>query len=188
MRTHFLGSLEAAASDPRSRLRVVATLRADFYDRPLLYRGFAELFKSRVEAVVPLSAEELERAISGPTKRVDVSLEPGLVAAMLADVAEEPGALPLLEYALTELFERRDGRVLYLEAYRAIGGVSGALGRRAEELFAELNDGGKEAARQLFLRLVALGEGAEDTRRRAPRSEIASLDVDQDAMTTVIDS
>ncbi len=53
VRTHFLGSLEAAANDPRSRLRVVVTLRADFYDRPLLYRGFAELFKSRVEAVVP---------------------------------------------------------------------------------------------------------------------------------------
>ena len=127
-RTHFLGSLEAAVTDPHSRLRVVVTLRADFYDRPLLYRGFAELFKSRVEAVVPLSAEELERAISGPAKRVDVSLEPGLVAAMLADVAEEPGALPLMEYALTELFERRDGRVLFLEAYREIGGVSGALG------------------------------------------------------------
>ncbi len=149
VRTHFLGSLEAAANDPRSRLRVVATLRADFYDRPLMYRGFAELFKSRVEAVIPLSAEEVERAISGPAKRVDVSLEPGLVAAMLADVAEEPGALPLLEYALTELFERRDGRVLFLEAYREIGGVSGALGRRAEELFAELDDrrqGGRAAA------------------------------------------
>ena len=188
VRTHFLGSLEAAANDPRSRLRVVATLRADFYDRPLMYRGFAELFKSRVEAVIPLSAEEVERAISGPAKRVDVSLEPGLVAAMLADVAEEPGALPLLEYALTELFERRDGRVLFLEAYREIGGVSGALGRRAEELFAELDDSGKEAVRQLFLRLVALGEGTEDTRRRAPRSEIASLDIDQNEMTTVIDT
>ena len=167
---------------------MIVTLRADFYDRPLLYRGFAELFKSRVEAVVPLSAEELERAISGPAKRVDVSLEPGLVAAMLADVAEEPGALPLMEYALTELFERRDGRTLFLEAYRQIGGVSGALGRRAEELYADLDDVGQEAARQLFLRLVALGEGTEDTRRRAPRSEIASLDVDQDAMTTVIDA
>ena len=76
VRTHFLGSLEAAATDPRSRLRVVATLRADFYDRPLLYRGFADLFKSRVEAVVPLSAEELERAISGPAERVDVSSSP----------------------------------------------------------------------------------------------------------------
>ena len=150
--------------------------------------GFAELFKSRVEAVVPLSAEELERAISGPAKRVDVSLEPGLVAAMLADVAEEPGALPLMEYALTELFERRDGRTLFLEAYRQIGGVSGALGRRAEELYAELDDDGKEAARQLFLRLVALGEGTEDTRRRVPRAEVASLDVDQQAMATVLDT
>jgi WD40 repeat protein/class 3 adenylate cyclase len=187
VRAHFLGSLEAVASDPHSRLRIVATLRADFYDRPLLYRGFAELFKSRVEAVIPLSAEELERAISGPAKRVDVSLEPGLVAAMLADVAEEPGALPLMEYALTELFERRDGRVLSLDAYREIGGVSGALGRRAEELFAELDDDGKEAAHQLFLRLVALGEGTEDTRRRVFRSEVSSLDVNQQAMAAVID-
>jgi WD40 repeat protein/class 3 adenylate cyclase len=187
VRTHFLGSLEAAASDPHNRLRIVATLRADFYDRPLLYRGFAELFKSRVEAVIPLSAEELEQAISGPAKRVDVSLEPGLVAAMLADVAEEPGALPLMEYALTELFERRDGRVLSRDAYREIGGVSGALGRRAEELFAELDDDGKEAAHQLFLRLVALGEGTEDTRRRVFRSEVSSLDVNQQAMAAVID-
>jgi WD40 repeat protein/class 3 adenylate cyclase len=187
-RSHFLGSLEAAAaSDPHSRLRIIVTLRADFYDRPLLYRGFAELFKSRVEAVIPLSAEELERAISGPAKRVDVSLEPGLIAAMLADVAEEPGALPLMEYALTELFERRDGRVLSLDAYREIGGVSGALGRRAEELYAELNDDGKEAAHQLFLRLVALGEGTEDTRRRVFRSEVSSLDVNQQAMAAVID-
>jgi WD40 repeat protein/class 3 adenylate cyclase len=188
VRVHFLGSLENAVRDPRSRLRVVTTLRADFYDRPLLYRGFAELFKSRVEAVIPLSAEELERAISGPAKRVDVSLEPGLVAAVLADIAEEPGALPLMQYALTELFERRDGRTLSLEAYREIGGVSGALGRRAEELYAELDDGGREAAHQLFLRLVTLGEGTEDTRRRVPRSEVASLDVDQHAMTAVLDA
>ena len=188
VRTHFLGSLEAAATDPHSRLRVVATLRADFYDRPLLYRGFAELFRSRVEAVIPLSPDELERAISGPAKRVDVSLEPSLIAAMLTDVAEEPGALPLMEYALTELFDRRDGRVLTLATYRGLGGVSGALGRRAEELHDGLDAEGREAARQLFLRLVALGEGSEDTRRRAPRSEFASLDVDQRAMSTVLDA
>jgi WD40 repeat protein/class 3 adenylate cyclase len=187
-RTQFLDSVGAAVTDPHSRLRVVATLRADFYDRPLLYRGFAELFTSRVEAVIPLAPDELERAISGPAKRVDVSLEPGLVAAMLADVAEEPGALPLMQYALTELFDRRDGRVLTLEAYRRIGGVSGALGRRAEELYDELTDEAKEAARQLFLRLVALGEGAEDTRRRAGRAEIMSLDVDEKPLTIVIDA
>lgn len=187
-RTHFLESIEVAATDQRSRLRVVATLRADFYDRPLMYRGFADLFKSRVEALVPLSAEEIERALTGPAKRVDHSLEPGLVAAMLGDIAEEPGALPLMEYALTELFERRDGRVLTLAAYRDIGGVSGALGRRAEELYEALPDEGREAARQLFLRLVTLGEGTEDTRRRAFRSEVTSLDLDQKALTEVLDT
>jgi WD40 repeat protein/class 3 adenylate cyclase len=187
-RTHFLESLEAAVTDPHSRLRVVITLRADFYDRPLLYRGFAELLSSRVEAVVPLSPEELERAISGPARRVDVRLEHGLVAEMLAEVADEPGALPLLQYALTELFERREDSVLSLEAYRAIGGVSGALGRRAEELYAEHDAVGKEAARQLLLRLVSLGEGTEDTRRPVPRSEVVSLDVDRQAMTAVIDA
>jgi WD40 repeat protein/class 3 adenylate cyclase len=186
-RTHFLGSIEAAVTDPHSRLRVVATLRADFYDRPLRYRGFAELFTSRVEAVVPLSPDELERAISGPAKRADVTLEPGLVAAMLGDVAEEPGALPLMEYALTELYERRDGRILTLDSYRELGGVSGALGRRAEELYSGLNEEGQEAAHQLFLRLVALGEGMQDTRRRVHRAEVASLDIDEKAMTTAID-
>ena len=187
-RRHFLGSLEAAVSDPHSRLRVVVTLRADFYDRPLRYRGFADLFAARVESLVPLSAEQLEQVITKPAERADVSLEPGLVAAMLADVAEEPGALPLLEYALTELFERREGRMLTLGAYREIGGVSGALGRRAEEIYDGLDDAGKNAARQLFLHLVALGEGTEDTRRRVSRAEITSLDLDQQAMSWVIET
>jgi hypothetical protein len=102
-------------------------------------------------------------------------LEKGLVPAAVSDVADQPGALPLLQYALTELFERREGRMLTNEAYQAIGGVLGALGRRAEEVYAGLDDEGEAAARQLFLRLVTLGEGAEDTRRRVPRSELASI-------------
>ncbi|HET6714268.1 MAG TPA: adenylate/guanylate cyclase domain-containing protein [Actinomycetota bacterium] len=188
VRRHFLASLEAAVSDPHSRLRVVVTLRADFYDRPLRYRGFADLFAARVESLVPLSAEQLEQVITKPAERADVSLESGLVAAMLADVAEEPGALPLLEYALTELFERREGRMLTLGAYREIGGVSGALGRRAEEIYDGIDGAGKDAARQLFLHLVALGEGTEDTRRRVSRAEITSLDLDQQAMSWVIET
>ena len=97
-------------ADPQSRLRVVTTLRADFYDRPLLYSGFAELMRDHVEAVVPLLPSEFERAISGPVERVGAALEPGLLSELIADVADEPGALPLLQYALTELYERRDGK------------------------------------------------------------------------------
>jgi WD40 repeat protein/DNA-binding SARP family transcriptional activator len=187
-RTRLLALLEAAVRDPHARLRVVATLRADFYDRPLLYRGFAELMRDHVEAVVPLAPEEFERAISAPAERVDLTLEPGLVSEMVADVANAPGALPLLQYTLTELFEQREGRVLTHASYRAIGGVSGALAGRADELYSGLDQVGKQAARQLFLRLVTLGEGAEDARRRVERTELASLDVDQAAMAAAIDA
>ena len=76
-RTHFLAILERAVADPHSRLRVVTTLRADFYDRPLLYSGFAELLRDYVEALVPLTPDEFERAIAGPAERVGVDARAG---------------------------------------------------------------------------------------------------------------
>jgi WD40 repeat protein/class 3 adenylate cyclase len=185
-RTHFLALLERAVTDPHARLRVVVTLRADFYDRPLLYSGFAELLRDYVEALVPLRAEEFERAIAGPAERVGAKFEPGLLSELVTDVSDEPGALPLLQYALTELYERREGSTLTSDAYRAIGGVSGALAGRAEEIYAGLGEPAQEASRQLFLRLVTLGEGAEDTRRRVERTELASMEVDQDALADAI--
>jgi WD40 repeat protein len=107
---------------------------------------------------------------------------------MVADVAGEPGALPLLQYALTELFERRQDHALTLQSYREIGGVSGAVAARAEELYEAASDAGREAAQQLFLRLVTLGEGTEETRRRVARAELDSLEVDQAALEQVIDA
>lgn len=185
-RTQFLALLERAVGDPHARLRVVVTLRADFYDRPLLYSGFAELLRDYVEALVPLRPEEFERAIAGPAEQVGARFEPGLLSELVTDVADEPGALPLLQYALTELYERREGATLTADAYRAIGGISGALAGRAEEIYAGIGERAQEAARQLFLRLVTLGEGAEDTRRRVERTELASMEVDQDALEEAI--
>jgi WD40 repeat protein/class 3 adenylate cyclase len=185
-RTQFLALLERAVTDPHARLRVVVTLRADFYDRPLLYSGFAELLRDYVEALVPLKAEEFERAIAGPAERVGAKFEPGLLSELVSDVSNEPGALPLLQYALTELYERREGSTLTRDAYRATGGVSGALAGRAEEIYMGLGEPAREASRQLFLRLVTLGEGAEDTRRRVERTELASMEVDQGALAEAI--
>jgi WD40 repeat protein/serine/threonine protein kinase/DNA-binding XRE family transcriptional regulator len=170
-RAHFLASLVAAVTDTRSRIRVVITLRADFYDRPLLYTALGELIRARTEVILPLTADDLEQAIASPARRAGLALEPGLVAAIVKDVGEQPGALPLLQYALTELFERRDGRTLTLAAYRESGSVSGALARRADEIYAGLTEQQQEATRQLFLRLISLGEGTEDTRRRVRVSE-----------------
>jgi WD40 repeat protein/DNA-binding SARP family transcriptional activator len=187
VRVRFLSILEHAVRDPQSRVRVVATLRADFYDRPLVYRGFAELLRSRIETVLPLSPEELERAIVAPAQRVGVRLEEGLLTRIVADVVDEPGGLPLLQYALTELHERRDGATLTSASYGLIGGISGALAQRAESIYAGLGEGGGEAVRQLFLRLVTLDEAA-DTRRRVDRAELESLDVDQGELALAVDA
>ncbi len=71
-RTHFLDLLYTAVTEPRSRVRVIITLRADFYDRPLHYPDFGELVRSRMETLLPLSAQELERAISKPAERAGI--------------------------------------------------------------------------------------------------------------------
>jgi WD40 repeat protein len=177
-REHLLQNLYAAVTEPRSPVRVVITLRADFYDRPLMHPDVGRLMREHTEVVLPLSAEELADAIRKPAEQAGAELEAGLVTAMVADVAEQPGALPMLQYALTELFERREERTLTRQAYAEIGGVSGALARRAEEVYAGLGETAQATARQIFLRLVTLGEGVEDTRRRVLRAELESITVD----------
>ncbi len=187
-RLHFLNSLHAALTDPRGRLWVIMTLRADFYDRPLLYERFAALLKTRSEVVLPLSVDELTRAIVQPAAHVGVSVESDVLAALLKDVGEQPGTLPLLQYTLTELFERRRGNQLTLENYRASGGLSGTLARRADELYESLEPAAQETVRQLFLRLVSLGEGVEDTRRRVLTSELVAPAEAEQALDEVLDT
>jgi WD40 repeat protein/serine/threonine protein kinase/two-component SAPR family response regulator len=174
-RNHFLESLYVALTALRTPLRVIITLRADFYDRPLQVQPLADLFKQNTELVLPLNRDELLAAVQEPGRRAGVGFEEGLLPAIVADVEAQPGTLPLLQYALTELFENRRGRLLTRQAYGELGGVPGALARRADELFLGLSRGQQAAARQLFLRLVTLGEGVEDTRRRVPLAEINQL-------------
>ncbi len=174
-RQQFLDVIMSAVNVKDSPIKIIATLRADFYDRPLLYQGFGELIRARTELVLPLNDEELAETISGPANRVGAKLEDGLVEAIIADVREQPGALPLLQYALTELFERREGALLTGAAYEDIGGTLGALAKRAEEVYRRFNEAGQNMARQMFLRLVTLGEGQEDTRRRILQTELLTL-------------
>jgi WD40 repeat protein/DNA-binding SARP family transcriptional activator len=185
-RRQFLAALEVLITDERSRVRVIATLRADFFDRPLDHPSFGELFKTTLVPVTPPSAESLGLAISRPARSVGLDLEPGLVGEIIADVQDEPGGLPLLQYALTELFQQREDDQLTIAAYRRTGGVIGALSTRAEELYQGLSPGGKAAARQLFLRLVTVDEETDDTRRRVSQLELEGLDVDREQLDTVL--
>jgi WD40 repeat protein/DNA-binding SARP family transcriptional activator len=188
MRRRFLAGLTALAADPRSLVRVLVTLRADFFDHPLLYPEFGELLRAGVVAVAAPSEDELAEAIERPARRVGVRYEGGLVSQIVADVRDQPGALPLLQYALTELFAARASDTLTLEGYVATGGVVGALGRRAEDLYARLRPPAQGACRQIFLRLVGADPTAHDTRRRVRRSELRQLELDPDAVEEVLAS
>ena len=184
----FLEALRVASVDPESRVVVIGTLRADVYDRPLGYARFGDLLASATQAIPPLTPDELEQVIRRPAERVGIRVEPGLVAAMIADVTHQPGGLPLVEYALTELFEHRADDRLTLNAYEEIGGVAGALSARAERLYRDLDHGSRDAVRQVFLRMVALGEGTHDALRRIDRSELELLGGQKGTIEAVLDA
>ena len=111
--------------------------------------------------------DELRRAIELPARRAGLRVEPSLVAALIGDVADEPGGLPLLSTTLLELWEGRSGRTLREASYAASGGVSGAVARLAERAYRRLSEPQRERARAILLRLSDAEEAAP-VRRRVP--------------------
>ena len=120
---------------------VVIALRADFYGRCAEYPALSRLLASNHVLVGPMQPEELRRAVVCPAQRVGLSVEDELVEAIVDDVEDAPGALPLLSTALLELWQRRDGPPpAALASYERTGGVRGAVARLAEDAFDHLDD------------------------------------------------
>jgi DNA-binding SARP family transcriptional activator/WD40 repeat protein len=174
-RDRLLAGLAQAVDDPGSALRVVATVRADFFDRPLQDATIGALVAAGTLGVTPLSAAELLEAVVEPAGRLGVQFAPGLAAELVADVVGRPASLPLLQFALTELYDRRDDTTVTTAAYRAVGGVAGAVSRRADEVYVCLGEDDQRAAHELFTRLVAVGERGTHTRRRVRLGELAHV-------------
>jgi DNA-binding SARP family transcriptional activator/WD40 repeat protein/tRNA A-37 threonylcarbamoyl transferase component Bud32/type II secretory pathway predicted ATPase ExeA len=177
-RDQFLRLLASTVTDEESNVRVLLTVRADFLDRPLRHPEFGELLRSGTVLVSAPTDADMREIIQRPASGVGVDFEPGLVERIVGEVHGEAGALPLVEFALTELFDQRESDLLTLGAYESTGGVTGALGRRAEDVLTTLDVGTKEVARQVFMRLVTPGEDGRDTRNRVRVSELTSLGVD----------
>ena len=171
----FLAGVMHAVSAPDSRLRVVATLRADFYDRPLAFQPLATVVSDSTVTTAAMSPADLEAAIVEPAERTGGRVERSLVAELVSAVVDEAAALPALQYTLYELAERSPTKRLELAAYRELGGVGGAIASRAERLYSSLDDGERVAVRRMFERLVVVGAEGEPTRRRAARTELSNL-------------
>ena len=178
-RAAFAAALVAAADDPDQRVVVVLAIRADFYGRCAEHRALAAQISANQVLVGPMSREELGRAIELPAKRAGLRVEPQLVSALIDDVADQPGGLPLLSTALLELWEERSGRTLREASYAASGGVSGAVARLAERAYRRLTEPQRERARAILLRLSDAEETAP-VRRRVPLAELET-ERDEDA-------
>ncbi len=154
---------------------ILATVRADFLDRLLAHLRFARLLENGLLLITPLEDYEVRDVIVRPATSVGTTVEPDLIAAAVREVANRSTALPLLEYTLTDLYDRAGGRPLTLEAFQTAGGLGGSLVKRAEELYEQLDVEAKETARQVFLRLVTLTDEGEPMRRRLPSASLEGL-------------
>jgi WD40 repeat protein/class 3 adenylate cyclase len=178
-RRAFADNLLYAAKAEGGATTVLIALRADFYDHLSPYVALREAVAKQQEYLGPMSADELRLAIEEPARRGGWQFVPGLVDLMLQDVGAgadqepEPGALPLLSHALLETWKRRRGNRMTLRGYNEAGGVRGAIAQTAENVFRHvLTPQQQPIARSIFLRLTELGEGTQDTRRRAAVSEL----------------
>ncbi|WP_406051001.1 hypothetical protein [Streptomyces virginiae] len=195
-RREFLSLLSALAapgdSGTAAAALVVYGLRSDFYTQCANYPELRTTLQNDQVLVGPLSEDGLREAILYPAQDVGLEIEPGLIELLLQDLGVsardrspssatgaggpgryEAGRLPLLAHALRATWQQ-NGSILTVDGYRATGGIHHAIATTAEARFNKLDPPGMQTARELFLRLVKIGDGVDDTRRRVPHTELLS--------------
>ncbi|MFI6499214.1 hypothetical protein [Nonomuraea typhae] len=164
--------LEAAAGlCARPGLTVLA-VRADFLGRCAGHPALRPALERGQVVTGPMTPGELRAAIERPAAAAGLRLEPGLAELLLRDLGAEAGRLPLLSHALLATWQQRRRDVLTVAGYRQTGGIHGALAATADDVLASLPE--PEAAKAVFLRLVHVGDGTDDTRRRVTRTQLAA--------------
>ena len=169
-------AVRAGQDEDNHIFSLAITLRADFVGQALAHRPFADALQDNDVKLGPMTREELAQVIEKPAQMHGIHFEPHLVERILDDVGHEPGNLPLLEFALTLLWEKRTSHLLTHVAYEEIGQVEGALARYADEIYNALSPVNQKRARKVFTQMVRPGEGTEDTRRVATQRELDMTD------------
>jgi WD40 repeat protein len=182
----FVQALCAAATRTGGRppmALVVLGLRADFYGHCAAHPELVDSLRGGQVLLGAMDAAGLRDAIEKPARAVGMVAQAGLVEVMLGDLGAhdsavasgtryEPGALPLLSHSLLATWQLRDGAALTLEGYRLTGGIRGAIATTAERAYQLLDPSSQHMARRLLLRMIMIGEGVEDTRRRIARHHL----------------
>jgi len=177
-RQQFFNLLINAITVHGDKFRLVIAMRADFFGKCVEhdYGGLAKQLEAHLVAITPMNDKELREAIAKPAEKVGCEVEPVLVDEIVKDVAGAPANLPLMQFALAELWKYMEGNQLTLNAYKKeFGGISGALEKRANAVYEEFSDADKKAVKHTFVLLTRLGErNEEDTRRRVVISSLVT--------------
>ncbi|HMQ35665.1 MAG TPA: hypothetical protein PKD53_33475, partial [Chloroflexaceae bacterium] len=156
---------------PQAHTTVLA-MRSDFLGEVGKYKPLNDLVIPNIEQIGPLSPDALRGAIERQAAAVGLRFEAGLSGKILDDVRGEPGAMPLLQHALHELWRRRRGRWLRAAEYAAIGGVQQAIAHTADQIYEAADPEARARLRDIFVRLTRIDQEGQDETRRDTRQRV----------------
>ena len=185
-RMMFIENLLRAASEAGGRVTVVITLRTDFLGETQTHEVLNRVICEQQVMIPAMSEDQLREAIAKPAALAGHPLDDATITLLVNDARDREGALPLLQFALTRIWDGLTQGIEPAETYRKIGGVGGALAGEAQRIYEGLPDDQKRIAKRVFLGLVQLGEGTRDTRRRAMVAELVSVGEDVSEVEHVI--
>ena len=185
-RMAFTRCLTGAADDPTSPVRIVLSIRSDFLDRVAEHPQFLAELNQGLFFLLPPNREGLRDALIQPAEMAGHHFEdPAMVEDMLDHLASTTGALPLLQFTASRLWDARDQtrRVFTKASYQAMGGVAGALASHADAVLNKMTPTAQAVVRAVFLRLVT----AERTRAVISMKELEELSADKAEIKRIVD-
>jgi len=189
-RATFLKLLTHAATVEDGRVIILFAMRSDFVSNCATYSKLNALLNQQFLQVGAMGPGELVSAIAQPALQVGLRIDPDLIAQIITDMQGEPGALPLMQFALKDLFEAEQAKggiiALTREAYLQRGGIQKSLERHADASFEKLEKHEQELARSIFSGLIEIGRGNQDTRRTALFDELVPSNSSAEEVTVIL--
>ena len=189
-RIAFINMLAHAGTAGNGRVIVLFAMRSDFVSNCATYPALNELLSTEFRQIGAMQPDELVSAIALPARHVGLPIEEELIARIINDMKGEPGALPLMQFALKDLFDAQQAEggviALTLKDYLKHGGIHKSLERHADSIFATLSENEQELARSIFSGLIEIGRGTQDTKRTALFDELVPANTNPTEVLSVV--